>query len=112
MSTVMEPKCGVCGAEFDRAYTPEEADALKVMSSVPPVQLIEGNFSRVRVRAQDVVVVASPHQLSEKDKADIQSVIRTMFPGNKLLILDEGIAIGALAPVRDEDCDEDEDDGA
>lgn len=88
--------CAVCGVTADD----------------PRIQLIEGNFARIRVRAQDVVVIASPHQLSEKDKADIQSVIRTMFPGNKQLILDEGITIGAIAPVRDEDCDQDEGDGA
>jgi len=88
--------CAVCGVTADD----------------PRIQLIEGNFSRIRVRAQDVVVIASPHRLSDKDKANIQSVIRTMFPGNKQLILDEGITIGVMAPVRDEDCDEDDADGA
>lgn len=88
--------CAVCGVTTDE----------------PRVQLIEGNFSRVRVRAQDVVVVLSPRTVSQETANQITKTLREMFPGNKILILDDGYEIGVLAPVRDEDCDSDEDDGA
>lgn len=113
MSTVIYPdKCGVCGAEMDTAYTAEEADAMKVMASVPPVQLIEGNFSRIRVRAQDVIVITAKGKVSDQLRQVILDQLRPMFPGNKILVLDEGFQIGVMAPVRDEDCEQDEDDGA
>jgi hypothetical protein len=88
--------CAVCGVTADD----------------PRVQLIEGNFSRIRVRAQDVVVIASPHILSPDAHKNILETLRGIFPGNKVLILDERYQIGVMAPVRDEDCDQDEDDGA
>lgn len=78
----------------------------------PRVQLIEGNFSRIRVRAQDVIVITSPHILSPDANKNILETLRGIFPGNKVLILDERYQIGVMAPVRDEDCDQDEDDGA
>lgn len=110
MSDVVGDKCGVCGAEFDRAYTQDEVAAMKIMASVPPVQLIEGNFSRVRVRAQDVVVITSPQFLLPEQIQAIIDGLRPMFPGNKIVVLDEGLEIGVMAPIRDEDCDQDDDD--
>ncbi|MCC6797719.1 MAG: hypothetical protein IT366_21580 [Candidatus Hydrogenedentes bacterium] len=88
--------CAVCGVSVDE----------------PRVQLIEGNFSRIRVRAQDVVVVCSKARLSQDQIRGITDGLRPMFPGNKIVVLDEGLEIGVMAPVRDEDCDQDEDDGA
>lgn len=87
--------CAVCGVTADE----------------PRVQLIEGNFSRIRVRAQDVVVVCSKVKLSAAQTAEILDGLRPMFPGNKIVVLDEGLEIGVMAPIRDEDCDQDEDDG-
>lgn len=93
MSNV-DTACEVCGVAVDE----------------PSVRLIEGNFSRIRVRAQDVVVVRSKFRLSQEQKKNITDVLRQIFPTNKVVILDEGLEIGVMAPVRDEDCDEDEGD--
>lgn len=95
-SEIANGTCAVCGVTADE----------------PRVQLIEGNFSRIRVRAQDVVIITSPHAISLDTSKHITQVLREMFPGNKVLILDEGYQIGVMAPVRDEDCEQDDDDGA
>lgn len=88
--------CAVCGVTTDE----------------PRVQLIEGNFSRIRVRAQDVVVVCSKATLTTEQTKGIMDGLRPFFPGNKIVVLDEGLEIGVMAPIRDEDCDQDDDDGA
>jgi hypothetical protein len=93
MSEENKDVCAVCG------------ESPSVTVGLPRVQLIEGNFSRIRVRAQDVVVVCSESTLTG------QHGLRPMFPGNKIVVLDEGLEIGVMAPVREEDCDPDEDDG-
>ena len=85
--------CAVCGVTADE----------------PRVQLIEGNFARIRVRAQDVVVIAAKSKVSDQLRQVILDQLRIMFPGNKILVLDEGYQIGVIAPICDEDCDQDED---
>lgn len=80
-------------------------------TDIPVVHLVEGNFSRVRVRAQDVVVVCAKQSLTPEQTQAVVDGLRPIFPGNKIVVLDEGLEIGVVAPIRDEDC-EDEDDGA
>ncbi len=84
----------------------QQVDALAV--ELPSIQLIEGSFQRIRVRKQDVVVVMCPLPLHEQAIVGMKATLAQIFPGNRLLILDDGMSIGVLAPTMDNDEDEDD----
>lgn len=84
----------------------QQGDALAV--ELPSIQLIEGSFQRIRVRKQDVVVITYPGQLTAQQEQGMKSSMSLIFPGNRLLILSEGMQIGVLAPTMDNDEDEDD----
>ena len=84
----------------------QQVDAFAV--ELPSIQLIEGSFQRIRVRKQDVVVVTYPKDLTEEQYVGIKSNLALIFPGNKIIILTEGMQIGVMAPTMDNDEDEDD----
>lgn len=82
------------------------------MLSEPRVQLYEGEFRRVRVRKQDVILITTPKVLEEKDKGDTIRCVQSIFPGNRVLLLDDGMAVQVMAPMTvTEEQEADEEDG-
>lgn len=83
-----------------------------MLSERPEVQLLQGNFARVRVRTQDVIVVTSPKIVSSDEQERTIAVIKSIFPGNRILFMDEGMQIGVLTPMTEqEEAELDEDEG-
>lgn len=72
-------------------------------AEIPQIQFVEGRFSRVRVRAQDAIVVEVQTKLSDDELNAITTTLREVFPANKLLVLDEGMRITAFGLMDDDD---------
>ena len=83
-----------------------------MLSARPEVQLVQGNFARVRVRTQDVIVITSPVAVPAEIQKHAIDAVQSIFRGNPILFLDEGMQIGALAPMTEQEefeADEEED---
>ena len=66
------------------------------------INLIEGEFQRVTVGPNDVIVITFPQTLSQAAIVSTKAQSRGLFPDNKILIIDNGGKIGVMAPEDQE----------
>ena len=69
----------------------------QIGEAAEPIRLVEGEFQRVVLGADDVIVVTVPGRISDKQIAFITDQLKRVFEGRKVLILEGGAKIGAMA---------------
>ena len=67
-----------------------------------PIRLIEGEFQRVVVGENEVIVLTIVHALSDAARHRMHHLLKDVFPNQKCLILEEGMKIGAIGPCEKE----------
>lgn len=60
------------------------------------ITFIEGEFQRLQVDKDDVIVLSYPGALSEAALACLQESFKKQFPGRKCLILENGMKLGVM----------------
>lgn len=76
-----------------------------VTSREPAFQVIEGQYGRVRVRKQDIIVLQFQKDLTPGEKSEAFAAMEAYFPGNKVLLLDGGTTMSVFSCVPKDDDD-------
>jgi len=66
------------------------------MDDAPEIRFIECQFQRISINSGDVVVITCPQRLTKDVFARIHAQAEKIFTGNKILILSDGVKIGAM----------------
>ncbi len=66
--------------------------------TAPEIRFIEGEFQRVSLGPDDVVVLMHPERISRDMIIRLGRHMEVMFPGRKCVVLEEGMKIGAMGP--------------
>ena len=64
------------------------------------VRLVDGAFDRLMLAPGDVIVIQSPLAMADKEIDAVCETVAKTFPGHKVLLLDAGQQISAMAPER------------
>ncbi len=64
----------------------------------PEIRLVEEQFSRVALGPEDVIVVRLAVPVQPKELVILRGIVEGKFPGRKVLVLAEGVEIGAMGP--------------
>jgi hypothetical protein len=67
-----------------------------------PVEILNrGEFSlfAAALRHDSIVVIEVPHKLTKEGRELLQGMMGALFPGNKRLVLDSGMAIRVIHPA-------------
>ncbi len=59
---------------------------------------VEGEFQRVSVGPDDVIVLSCPEDITQEVTLHIKGILERKFPGHKCLILPNGMELKAMAP--------------
>ena len=62
---------------------------------------LDDDVLRLDLRPGDVIVLLVKRKLSLADQAAIRGQLATVFPANKVLILDEGTSLAIVGPAYD-----------
>lgn len=55
-----------------------------------------GEVQRLPLQKGDVIVITTPREVSEKDRTWIVETLSPAFPDNKVVVLTDGMKIGAM----------------
>ena len=61
------------------------------------------NLAVVRLDREDVLVVRSEQQVSDAMKDSVHHVLRKLFPRNRSIVFDDGLELGVMRPVEEDE---------
>ena len=64
------------------------------------IRLLEGQFQRVTVGPDDIMIVSFPKALSGYERHRVCDRMESIFQGRRVLILESGIQVGVLSPAK------------
>lgn len=60
-----------------------------------------GDLERLSLKPGDVLVLSSPDQLSQVNRAHLQAIMVAKFPGHDCLVLSDGLRLGVTEGESD-----------
>lgn len=78
---------------------PTTPEALAQASVRGGLRVLEGSLTKLALNPGDVVVVMSPRALTEGTIQRLEVQLKAVFPGHQVLVLDEGLTLGAATPI-------------
>ena len=70
---------------------------MSTTAEMAEVRFVEGEFQRVVVGKDEVIVVMIPNQLTDSMITRLRSQLQRVFPHQECIVLEEGAKIGAVA---------------
>lgn len=74
--------------------------ALAAQRAAAGLRVLEGSLGKLKVEPGDVLVVMVPRPLSSTAVENVKAGMALAFPGHQVLVLDEGMTVGAVTPAR------------